>query len=142
MIRRLPHRGEDGQVTAFTVVMVTALLLVAGLVLDGGAALAAKVEAIGIAEDAARAGAQEIDLAAYRATGRVQLVPDRAVAAARTYLTTSGHTGTATVTGDEVTVTVSTTIPTLLLGLAGVDDLTVSSQATAGAHYGITAADP
>ena len=54
-----------GRVSAFVLITFTALLLVAGLVLeDGGDALAAKSRAIGIAEEAARTGSQQLDLAA------------------------------------------------------------------------------
>ena len=59
-------RGEDGTVTAFVVIFTLALILLAGLVVDGGLTLAARVQAIDEAQAAARAGAQAIDLAAYR----------------------------------------------------------------------------
>jgi len=44
-------------------------MLVAGLVIDGGLGLAAEVRATDEAQSAARAGAQAIDLAAYRQAG-------------------------------------------------------------------------
>src|SRR6266496_3713638 len=88
-LRRL-REDQSGRVTAFVVIMVTAILLFAGLVLDGGLALAAKVRALGEAQEAARAGAQEIDLAAYRADGTLRLAPQQASAAARNYLAATG----------------------------------------------------
>jgi len=45
-----------------------ALILVAGLVLDGGLTLAARERALDKAQQAARAGAQAINLATYRQT--------------------------------------------------------------------------
>ena len=69
---------EDGMVTAFVVVFTLALLLMAGLVLDGGLTLAAKVQAIEEAQAAARAGAQAIDIPTYRATGQITLDPAQA----------------------------------------------------------------
>lgn len=126
--------GDDsGRVTAFTVVITAAVLLFAGLVLDGGLALAAKIRAIGQAQEAARAGAQAIDLSAYRATGTLRLDPDRAAALARTYLTGAHATGTdaVTVAGDTVTVTISTSQPTRLLGLVGVGSISVTGTGTA-----------
>lgn len=125
--------------TAFVVVMAIAILAVAGLTLDGGRALAAKVEAVGRAESAARAGADAIDLTAYRADGRLVLVPARASAAARTYLAGVGATGQVVVDGDQVTVTVVATTPTQLLGLVGVRDLTVHATGTAHPRRGIDA---
>src|SRR5437870_10754247 len=84
---------ESGQVTPFVVVFVAALLLMAGLVIDGGLALAAKVRAIDEAQAAARAGAQSLDLRAYRTRNTVVLDPVRAAAAARAYLAATGDSG-------------------------------------------------
>ncbi|HMC40858.1 MAG TPA: pilus assembly protein TadG-related protein, partial [Acidimicrobiales bacterium] len=104
-------RGEEGMVTAFVVIFTFALLLLAGLVIDGGLTLAARVQAINEAQAAARAGAQQINLPLFRATGRVVLQPDQAAQAAQTYLAATGHTGTVTVNGDQVQVAVNITQP-------------------------------
>ncbi len=61
----LPRAEEVGVVTAFVVVMAIALLLVTGLVFDGGRAIVAKRHAINVAEQAARAGAQAIDIVVF-----------------------------------------------------------------------------
>jgi len=135
-------RDENGQVTAFVVVIATAVLMFAGLVLDGGAALAAKVRAIGEAQEAARSGAQAIDLATYRATGALRLTPEHAVALAQRYLAATGHAGTVRITGNTVTVTVTITQPTPLLRLVGVGSLTVTSTGSAQPQRGITAPEP
>ena len=124
-------RDQRGRVTAFVVVLATACLLFAGLVLDGGLALAAKTRAIGQAQAAARAGAQELDLSTYRATGEFRLDPAHAGAAAQRYLTTVDATGSVTVTGDTVAVTVTARVPTQLLGLVGIDEITVTGEGSA-----------
>ena len=136
------HEDEQGRVTAFVITLVTAFLLFAGLVLDGGLALAAKIRALGEAQEAARAGAQEIDLAAYRADGAVRLAPQEASAAAHTYLTTAGHTGTVAVVGNKVNVTVTISQPTQLLGLVGVGSITVTATGHAEPQRGITGVLP
>src|SRR3712207_7980324 len=69
MIRRPPRstlfpyttlfRSERGTVTVFVVVFMSALLAVAGLVIDGGNLLAARRHAANVAESAARAGRSE-----------------------------------------------------------------------------------
>jgi len=125
---------EDGMVTAFVVVFTLALLLIAGLVLDGGLTLAAKVQAIDEAQAAARAGAQAINVPTYRATGQIILDPARATADAEDYLAAVGHRGTVTVNGNQVTVTVSITQPMQILSIGGIDHLTVTGTGTATAE--------
>jgi hypothetical protein len=77
--------GDSGQITAFVVVMATALVLLAGLVLDGGLTLAARGRALNLAQEAARAGAQGINLAVYRQTGDLVLSVPLAAADAQQY---------------------------------------------------------
>ena len=57
-------RHDEGTVTAFVVILTTALLACAGLVLDGGLALTARVRAVNLAQEAARAGGSEVLLIA------------------------------------------------------------------------------
>ncbi|WP_439381564.1 pilus assembly protein TadG-related protein [Amycolatopsis lexingtonensis] len=135
-------RAEEGRVSAFVVVMMAGLLALAGLGLDGGLALAAKVRATGQAESAARAGAQAIDLAAYRATGALRLVPGDADGLARRYLAGVGATGTVTVTVDTVNVTVTTSQRTQLLSLVGVPTIDAHGSGAAHPQRGVTALEP
>ena len=133
--RRAQRRWVDdrGQVSGFAIVMVTAMIAVSGLVLDGGLAVAAKVHAVGVAQSAARAGAQAIDLDLYRRTGEVRLDVGRASAAARDWLDRAGATGTVTATPQQVRVEVTAVADTQLLSLVGVGSLTVHATATATA---------
>ncbi|MEV6242696.1 pilus assembly protein TadG-related protein [Lentzea sp. NPDC051838] len=133
---------ERGRVTAFVVIVAVAALLFAGLVLDGGLALAAKIRAIGEAQEAARAGAQEIDLAAYRADGSLRLAAQQASTAAHNYLTVAGHTGTVSVNGNTINVTVTINERTQLLGLAGIGSITVTGAGQAQPHRGISGVLP
>lgn len=133
-----PERGEEGMVTAFVVIFTFALLLLAGLVIDGGLTLSARAQAIDEAQAAARAGAQQINLAVFRSTGQITLEPDQAARAAQSYLAATGHAGTVTVTGDQVQVAVSITQPMQILGMAGIGHLTVSGHGSALAEEGIT----
>ena len=140
-MRRLARRrGEEGTVTAFVVIFSFALVLLAGLVIDGGLTLAVKVEAIDEAQAAARAGAQEIDVPLLRSTGQIALDPALATEAAESYLAGAGRTGTVWVTGDEVEVSVSVTQPMQVLGLVGIGSLTVTGRGSAVAAYGVEGA--
>ncbi len=134
--------ADQGRVTAFVVVLMTGILALAGIGLDGGLALAAKVRAVGQAEAAARAGAQAVDLAEYRDTGHLRLVPDRAVAAAESYLSAAGATGEVSVHADTVVVGVTAIHRTRLLGLVGITDLTVHGEARAHPQRGVGAPEP
>jgi Flp pilus assembly protein TadG len=124
-------RGDDGQITGFVVVLVIGLLTLTGLTLDGGLALATKVRATGQAEAAARAGAQAIDLTTYRTNGTLRLTPTQAVTDAQAFLAAEGATGTVTVTDDTVTVKVTATQPTQLLGLIGIESFSLHAQGSA-----------
>jgi len=140
LLRRVRARtGDDaGQVTPFVVILTIALIAFAGLVLDAGMALSAKVQALDAAQAAARAGAQQLNLTAYRTSNVAALDPPRAEAAARGWLSAAGLDGTVTATTTTVTVTVRRTTRTQLLQLVGVRSLDVSATATATSIHGVT----
>jgi hypothetical protein len=122
-------------VTAFVAVMVLALLVMLGLVTGGGRALAARLRVLNEAQEAARAGAQAVDLAAYRRGGVLRLDPAAAQARARVYAAATGDVATAVaVAADQVTVTVTGREATRLLTLAGLGSIRVSATATARAE--------
>jgi Flp pilus assembly protein TadG len=134
--------GDAGRVTPFALLMTIALLAVAGLVLDAGLALSEKVRALDVAQAAARAGAQELDLHKYRTSSIAELDPARAAATARAWLASAGVDGEASATTTTVTVTVRRTSNTQLLHIVGVSRLTVSATATATAVQGVTGPNP
>jgi hypothetical protein len=129
--------ADSGQITAFVVVMATALILLAGLVLDGGLTLAARERALNLAQEAARAGAQGINLATYRQTGNLMLSPALAQADAQQYLASTGSQGTVQVTGNTVTVTVTISQRMQILDAAGLSAITVHASASAVPDRGI-----
>ena len=113
------------------------LLLLAGLVYDGGLTLAAHSEAFNEAAAAARAGAQAM-ASSTRAGGTVQVEPAKGIAAAQRYLAAVGHPGTVNVSGDVVEVRVSFPYRTVILGVAGLNDITVTGIGRARAERGVT----
>jgi Flp pilus assembly protein TadG len=122
--------GDRGSITAFAAVVATALVMVAGMAYDGGQVLVAHQTARNDAERAARAAAQQIDLTHLRQTHEPRLDPAEAEAAAQAYLAQTGSTGTVTVDGASVTVTVTRVQPLLIL--PGADRvITVNETATA-----------
>jgi Flp pilus assembly protein TadG len=112
--------------------MASAFILCLGLVTDGGGVLRARNEAATLAQEAARAGAQQLDWAAYReGMTEVALDPAAASAAAHSFLNAAGATGTVSVSGDTVTVTCSVSYSFTLLPMGST---TVDSMATARPH--------
>lgn len=130
--------SEDGTVTVLVVGLTLALLLVAGLVFDGGAVLAARREANDLADNAARAAAQAVDVTALRSGASVALDPLAAEVAAEEYLAATGHDGEVVVGTDRVEVTVAVTARMSLLQLAGIGDRTVTATGEARLVRGIT----
>jgi hypothetical protein len=122
-------------------VLALGLLAMAGLVIDGGEKLVAQRRANHLAEQAARAGAQAVDIGAVR-TGRPALDPAAAHAAAAGYLAAAGYRGSVTVGPDSVGVTVVDRQPTAVLGLLGIHHLEVTGRGQARLLIGITEARP
>ncbi len=139
------HAVDDrGSVTLFLSMTVVGLLVLIGLVVDGGAKVRAIQHADSLAADAARTGGQAINKP-NAITGDTPILDNRAATRAATaYLTTHGATGTATVAdgGRTLQVTVTSTAPTVFLGLIGITQITVQGHATATLVRGVTGATP
>lgn len=108
---------ERGAVTVWAISMTVACVLLIGLVLDGGALLRARSDAFAVAASAARAGAQQLDPDAAVA-GAALIDPAAAQRAAADYLSRAGVSGTVTVTGSTITVTVTSSARFQLLPVA------------------------
>jgi Flp pilus assembly protein TadG len=104
---RTHSTSERGSLSIFFAVMGVGLLMAAGLAIDGGRKLNALGAARDLADNAARAGAQEVDQRLARETGAVVLDATAAEARALSYLASVGRTGTVAVSADTVTVTVT-----------------------------------
>ena len=133
--------SDDGSVTAFVALMLVALFVLVGLVIDGGTAVTAHQAAVDEAEQAARAGAGALSIDALR-SGSVRLDPQGAVAAAENFTVEAGHPGTATVSAGAVTVSVRYRVTTSILGIVGIHSLAVSATATAVDLGGVTRGTP
>ena len=90
MTKRLSD--ERGAVSTFLAVIALALLMAAGLAIDGGRKVNALREASHIADNAARAGAQAVDLDTLRTTGELVVIPKQANERVDRYLAALGYT--------------------------------------------------
>lgn len=132
-------RDERGALTLFLAILFPALLAFAGLVVDAGTKLDNYENASTFAQEAARAGAGQVNQSA--AYGSATLVVDQAeaIAAARAYLAAAGVAGTVTTVGNNaIRVSVTITTPTRILSLVGIDTVTSTSTATASLLSGVT----
>ena len=126
----IPVREERGAATVFVVLLATAMLVCAGLVIDGGYTLAARRAAMSQAEQAARLASDKLSESSLR-SGRSALVTGQAQGAAQSYLANAGAAGSVSITGDRVTVTVRETYRPAVLSMVGIDSLDVTATATA-----------
>ncbi|MEV5407910.1 pilus assembly protein TadG-related protein [Thermopolyspora sp. NPDC052614] len=134
--------AERGSMSVFVVIFSVVVFLLAGLLVDGGAAINARLRAADIAEQGARAAADEIDIDRLRAGGRIVLRPDQeavcrraqeiidaqAVDGARMPRCEAGD--------DEVTVVVSVPWKAFFLSALGFDGDEMEAGATAGPDDG------
>jgi uncharacterized membrane protein len=132
-------REESGSVAPLTVVMILGLLAVAALVVDGGVLFAARRDLQGLADGAARAGAMAVDIETLRDTERVRLDPEEAEEAARLYLAAAGFRGASIIDADilRVTVHLTETRSTVMMGLLGVRSVGVEAHAVGRPRTGI-----
>lgn len=144
-------RDEAGSVAPFVVIVSVGLLLLGGLVIDGGRQLNAKGIAIAYAQEAARAGAQAVNVA----DPSLDLLTSDALSAARGYceqaqagdaslVRCSAAVRDLTVNGRRLSaVEVETEVsrPAIIIGMIGRGTLTASGVAQARPVSGIDAPD-
>jgi hypothetical protein len=73
MIARPERERDQGTVAMFTVIFALFVILLAGLLVDGGLAIHARQRAADIAEQAARAAADDVDVRLLRTTGELRI---------------------------------------------------------------------
>lgn len=134
-------RADDASISAFVAVASLAIIVVAGLVLDGGQLLAARRQAADIAGDAARAGAQQLDEHSLR-SGRAVIDPAAAHEAIAAHLAATPASGSASIAGDIVAVEVRMPVRTQLLRVIGVAGTTVRARREARPVQGVTTGAP
>lgn len=135
---------DQGSATAFVAVAVTALLAMAGLVVDGGGKVRAVQRADRLAAEAGRAAGQQIELSTAIAGERPRVDAAAAVTAAQRYLARADVAGDVTLAADRrsITIEVTTSARTVFLGLVGVDELTAHGSASVELVSGVDREDP
>jgi len=139
-VTRLAHtsrlhrpREERGAAAVWTLIIATtAFVGLLGLVGGGGELINERVEAKRAAEQAARAGADELSVAAVR-SGSDHVDTGDAIARAKGVLRQAGWTGSVRVQGSKVIVTATGTRNPEFLGLLGVGAIRISETGSADA---------
>lgn len=122
---------ERGSVLITGLLLSIALIMVIGAAVDIGHAFLVKRQLASIADDAALSGSQAISVRSLH-EGHLQLTPGQAQSEAQqTIAANPSVTGQVNATTGSVTVTVTRSVPTILLGLVGLHTLTISAHATA-----------
>ena len=127
---RRPHRTDERGVALSTHVglVMVALLLMVGLVVDGGAQSSATLRCQRVASASARAAT---DVAAHAASQGLAPDTSEMLGAAQAVLSDGGVQGTVQLTGTTVSVHAETTVPTTFLSLITITSLRADADATA-----------
>jgi Flp pilus assembly protein TadG len=127
-------RKERGSASIFVIGMSLVLLVCAGLVVDGGLAINARMRVADDAEQAARVGADSIDVTQLRGGGDLVIDTGLAQQRAASYLRDRGYVSgqyQVDTDGNAVIVQVQDTSDTALLKLVNIKDFVVNGRATA-----------
>ena len=130
-------RGERGSMSVFTVLFSVVVFLLAGLLVDGGSAINARLRAADVAEQAARGAADQLDVDHLRQTGETRLLgEDQVCARAEEIVAAQGaddvRFGACTVDGQaQVTVTVTARWEAFFLGAVGFSGAEMTGEAGA-----------
>lgn len=123
------HRpNEQGSISGFVVILTMTFVACAGLALDGGRMLAVRTQLADSAENAARAGAQEVT---SLRSGSPKLNIFAATQTAEEYLSRFEISGVVNADSNQVTVTTNSEVHMTLLGLFGVNKKEISVTRTA-----------
>ena len=135
------RRDERGSILVQTVILLPVMLMLIGLVLDGGWMYWQYRRAEVTVNAAAQAASHAIDINNFRATNQVRLDQGEAAAIAGDFIQLNRR-GILTLTAvrasrDRITVDATAQIPTIFFRLAGISLLTVQVQGTAYPAFGI-----
>lgn len=124
-------RSERGSVAITGLLFALALIVLIGTGVDIAHAFIVRRDLAAIADDAALVGSQQLDVQAWR-QGSLALNAPEAEQAAEAELTANPDiSATIQAVPGSITVEVKRRLPTMMLRLVGIVDLTVSASATA-----------
>ncbi|MDO5067602.1 MAG: pilus assembly protein TadE [Propionibacteriaceae bacterium] len=126
-------RDERGSLSAAMPALFIAVLLVVGLIVDGGTKATAVATAQSACQQAARAAGQHIVLSA----GRPSANREAAFSAGQSVLAASGVQGSLRIDGTRLSCDATKTKPTVFLNLIGISSVTGHGSANANLTTGV-----
>jgi hypothetical protein len=131
--------GDRGALSIFAIIITLVVVVFFGAIVDFGQKLQARHDANVVAEEAARAGAGQVDRdRAYGRGGSFTIDREAAIRAAQNYLLAAGYSGAATPLGARrIRVHVTVSRPAISLPLIGITQLHVDANADADLATGI-----
>jgi len=140
-LAELPIVAQRGQAIVWTAVMLPLFIAIVGLAADGGLVFSARRELQNLADSSARAGAQQIDVLAYRESrGRTVVLDEhsaRQVAADQARSQGRDLDVWIDVEPSRTRVEVSRDVPTSFLRIVGIQTVRIGAAATAEVRHGI-----
>ena len=143
-LSRLLDRDESprdaGSVAMFTAIFAIAAFALAGLLIDGGSAINERQRIYGIAESAARAGADNVDVPYLKETGEVRI--QVAGACRRVEDIVAQYDGEVELaqcdaSDERVAVTLNKVVRTTLLQIVGFNDFELTATMSAHPQDGV-----
>lgn len=130
--------------TIFFAITVVGVLVLVGLIVDGGSKLRATQRVDEVAAEAARSAGQVIDLPTAVAGDGARVDVAGAVAAANAYLSAADVAGTVAVSTDGASIEITTTAqsPAVFLAAIGIPTLTVTGHARVQLVQAISGSGP
>lgn len=122
---------DRGSMSPFAAIAVIALLIIAGLVVDGSGRIEAVQRADNVAREAARAAGQAIYSGPAVRGVAAHSDSQAGRRAAQQHLQAAGMSGTVTITGNTITVTATTTHRPIFLSLVGIGSQPVTGTGRA-----------
>ncbi|MEV5704804.1 pilus assembly protein TadG-related protein [Actinoallomurus sp. NPDC052274] len=131
-------RRERGALSIFTVIITMVVIVFFGAIVDFSQKLEARHDANVTAEEAARAGAGQVDRDRAYAHGSFRVDREGAIHTAQEYLRAGGYHGSATPVGaHRIRVRVTVTRPAIFLPVIGITSLHADATADADLATGI-----
>lgn len=137
---------QRGQAVVWVAAMLPFFLAIIGLTVDGEVVWNAERQLQGVADGAARAGAEALDTGAYYGSNgqTVALDPSAARQQAETYLLReeSGARWSVSADSRQVVVRLRRSVPTSFVRIIGIDAVPLTASAVAEVRHGVVSGTP